>query len=80
MGDITYEDLFLGILAMDVYHRGYNSGLKSLGESGTIGEATILKVANDQSDKDLGFYAIKYAWDGNDVYVYRGTDQGFVSA
>lgn len=79
MGDIQYEDLFLGILAMDVYHRGYNSGLKDLGDAllTSIGTASIQKVTADSS---IGFYAIKYAWDGNDVYVYRGTDQGFVSA
>ncbi len=32
--DITKDDLFRAVLALDVYHRGYNNGL-DLEETGT---------------------------------------------
>ena len=37
---ISSDDLFRAVLAMDVYHRGYNGGL-GLADSGSIGNATI---------------------------------------
>ncbi len=60
------RDLFLAILAMDAYHRGYGEGVNlgaiTLGTT-KIGNATI----TDQSDIDAnsdernaGFYAIAY--------------------
>ena len=40
------KDLFLSILSMDAYNRGYNSGIDDLSDApGTqIGNATILNV------------------------------------
>jgi hypothetical protein len=41
------DDLFLAILAMDAYSRGYHNGL-NLGSSETqIGNATLLRNADD---------------------------------
>jgi hypothetical protein len=65
------KDLFLAILSMDSYNRGYKRGVKfSPGEpsadinpTGTqIGNATILRDANDAQGvaKAAGFYALAY--------------------
>jgi hypothetical protein len=69
------KDLFLAILAMDSYNRGYNSGLTDggegdpdgLGEAGRVGSATILNplsYGRDQIEltnwQDAGFYALAY--------------------
>ena len=65
------RDLFLAILAMDSYNRGYGenvSGLASPGPNGSsgssirIGRATILRDANDAEGvaEAAGFYALAY--------------------
>ncbi len=41
------SDVFLSILAMDSYNRGYGSGLSGLPQTGTIGSATIGQNADD---------------------------------
>lgn len=85
------KDLFLSILSMDAYNRGYNPGIAGLAGPGTrIGNAVI----SDQSDVDEGtpgvtasFYAISYTLtaavgvtngtiaEGTTIISYRGTDQ-----
>lgn len=87
--NVTKDDLFRAILALDVYHRGYNAGLSGLSESpGTrIGNATIGKSSLDevaiglagtnQTHESIGFYALEYDWNGQTVVAYRGTDSGF---
>ncbi len=74
-------DLFLAILAMDSYNRGYDSGIgdgpDGLGESGSIGNANILARPNEIDIADwqaAGFYAVAYQWNGETVISYRGTD------
>ncbi|MEQ1710634.1 MAG: hypothetical protein ABL908_04445 [Hyphomicrobium sp.] len=69
------RDLFLSILALDSYNRGYNSGIHTLVEApgSQIGAAT-LKKASGESGKDVGFYATAYAWNGETIISYRGTD------
>ena len=36
------KDVFLAILSIDSYDRGYNQGVKGLSDTGGIGNATIL--------------------------------------
>ena len=69
------KDLFLAILSMDSYNRGYGAGLSDggvndpdgLGETGHIGSATLITRADlgitteqYQAWQDAGFYAIAY--------------------
>ena len=82
------KDLFLAILSMDAYNRGYNSGISGLGGEGSkIGAATIGKDAEQLLDQGAAqaasFYAVAYDVDGADidgldgttVISYRGTDE-----
>jgi len=71
------NDLFLAILAMDAYNRGYDAGIADgegptdangndadgLGEAGKqIGTATVLNVPLPEGSEAAGFYAIAYEW------------------
>ncbi|MCO6185441.1 hypothetical protein [Rhizobium sp. L1K21] len=81
-------ELMMAILSMDSYNRGYNAGIEDevldgagtadgLGEAGIIGNARILARPNniDVADwKGAGFYAVAYAWNGQTIISYRGTD------
>lgn len=40
------KDLFLSILSMDAYNRGYNPGIAGLAETGAIGNATLITRAD----------------------------------
>ncbi len=79
------RDLFLAILSMDSYNRGYGVGIDGLGGLQTyIGNARLIQ----ESDVDIasagvnaGFYAIAYDMTGvagfaagERVISYRGTD------
>lgn len=72
------RDLFLAILAMDSYNRGYNEGLSVGGDRSSLGNAKIntdaldLLQANQVRASD--FYAVAYDWNGEKVISYRGTD------
>lgn len=72
------RDLFLAILSIDSYNRGYNVGVTGLTVGGAIGSATILTDASTELDpaaaQAAGFYAIAYEWNGETVISYRGTD------
>lgn len=77
------RNLFLAILGMDSYNRGYGVGINSLDESGQLGNATLLAATNDQKAgwEAAGFYAIAYDMTGvagftagERVISYRGTD------
>ena len=74
------KDLFLAILSMDSYNRGYGAGLSDgglndpdgLGETGHIGSAALITRADlgitteqYQAWQDVGFYAIAYDMDGS---------------
>ena len=58
------KDLFLALLSMDAYNRGYGAGVdlgQNSDKSGTLlGSATILKSKGDQEAQDAGFYAVAY--------------------
>ena len=74
--------VFLSILAMDSYQRGYSPGINGiLGNS--IGSATIVpRESVGISDEKYsawqidGFYASAYRWGAETVLSYRGTDFG----
>lgn len=77
------RDLFLAILAMDSYNRGYNQSVGGLPEEGSLGSATIVsrsEIFGSEADavfqnwQDAGFYAIAYNWNGETIISYRGTD------
>jgi RTX calcium-binding nonapeptide repeat (4 copies) len=70
--------LFLSILALDSYNRGYGQRLGGLSDTGQLGNATIITDAlNDLNEVDVlkaDFYAIAYDYQGQTVISYRGTD------
>lgn len=77
------RDLFLAILSMDTYNRGYGVGINDLSESGQLGNATLLAATSAQKAgwETAGFYAIAYDMTGvagftagERVISYRGTD------
>jgi hypothetical protein len=80
---VSEKDLFLAILAMDSYNRGYGAGINDggandtdgLGEAGKqIGTATVKAVELPTGSEAAGFYAVAYQTDYGTVISYRGTD------
>jgi hypothetical protein len=80
------KDLFLAILSMDSYNRGYNVGITGLGD-GPIGNASVSAQSNTQPGSpgvSAGFYGIAYDTSavsgfsaGEKTIAYRGTDSMF---
>lgn len=79
------DELFMSILAMDSYNRGYNfgiggaNGLSELSDGTVgIGNATVSFNIEDAGLEDLAepqsFYAIAYEYDGQTIISYRGND------
>ncbi|MEQ1698241.1 MAG: hypothetical protein ABL901_20620, partial [Hyphomicrobiaceae bacterium] len=71
------NDLFLAILAMDSYNRGYGAGIgpAETGIVGTqIGNATRINTALPTGYQTASFYAEAYTWNNQTVISYRGTD------
>lgn len=77
------NDLFMAILAMDTYNRGYNPAISGLSDAaGTqIGNATLQSTSATKLPQgvaeDASFYAQSYTWNGQTVIAYRGTDAWF---
>lgn len=80
---ISDKDLFLAILSMDSYNRGYGAGINDsanndqdgLGVSNAvIGSATISFDISTQAAQNAGFYAAAYSWNNQTVISYRGTN------
>ncbi len=80
------KDLFLAILGLDSYNRGYNSGIElndgeGAGEIGaSIGAATVINesdVLPGSAAFEAGFYAVAYDTPYGTVISYRGTDNLF---
>ena len=82
------KDLFLSILSMDAYNRGYNPGIAGLSDASQtqIGNAKILQASNslaNSAEVAASFYAIAYTMGtgvdgiapGSTVISYRGTDE-----
>jgi hypothetical protein len=79
------RDVFLSILAMDSYSRGYRQGINLESSNGTrIGNATILNQSETlgiSPEVQASFYGIAYTMtgasgfnSGERVIAYRGTD------
>jgi hypothetical protein len=80
------RDLFLAILSMDSYNRGYGVGLTFRQPSSQIGNANIITFPDSVSAgwQAAGFYALAYDMtdmagggqfaDGERVISYRGTN------
>jgi hypothetical protein len=83
------KDLFLSILSMDAYNRGYNPGIAGLSSSGAIGNATITSesdTAPNSEGVNASFYGLAYKLTqavgtpdnliaaGTTIISYRGTD------
>ena len=74
------KDLFLSILSMDAYNRGYNPGIAGLSVGGSIGTATIgsdssiLVDANgNRIDQAASFYAAAYTIGSGVTGIAAGT-------
>ena len=69
--------VFLSILAMDSYQRGYAPGINGVTGS-KIGTASILQDSSDRLGfavtSATGFYASAYQWGSETIISYRGTD------
>ena len=68
------NQLFLSILAMDAYNRGYDPGLEV---AGGLGDATVgadSAILGNDVDISAGFFAQSYFWNDNMIISYRGTD------
>ncbi|MFX6930233.1 hypothetical protein ABTH73_19845, partial [Acinetobacter baumannii] len=65
------DDLFLAILAMDSYNRGYSPHIANIPGS-RVGGATLDKQLENSS---VGFAAQSYNWGTQKVISYRGTDE-----
>jgi hypothetical protein len=73
------QDLFMAILSMDAYNRGYGAGIEDetlgsdglpdgLGEAGyRIGDAVVKDVDLPSGSQAAGFYAVAYDWNGQTV-------------
>jgi hypothetical protein len=84
------RDLFLAILALDSYNRGYGRRIKAGSDAPTnttgdigiqLGNATIgadsavlLDDNRNRTDIPSDFYAIAYDYNGETIISYRGTD------
>lgn len=72
-------DLFLAILSLDSYNRGYDPGLavngSQLGNASLSIDSSVLRDANGQRfDQPVSFFAQAYSWNDQTVISYRGTD------
>lgn len=72
-------DLIYALLAMDVYNRGYGSGIVDLGDKPNVnrlGDWTVYDAKGDVEARSAGFYALayKHADTGEVVISYRGTN------
>jgi hypothetical protein len=72
------EGLFLAILSMDAYNRGYGYGLKV--SSQALGDATVSDIEATADEQNVGFAAVSYTVSDpnmrgvSTVISYRGTD------
>lgn len=63
------KDLFLALLSMDAYNRGYGAGLTLPGDTSLLGNAAVLTdstkalrdpITNEPLDQPAGFYTVAY--------------------
>ena len=80
------RDVFLSLLALDAYNRGYGQGVFLSPNDSTngqeernrfIGTARVTNQSDEEAGTpgvDAGFYAIAYEWNNETVISYRGTN------
>jgi len=72
------QDLFMAILSMDSYNRGYDAGImledNSIGYAAVEARDSYVDDATYQNCQESGFYAVAYQWNGETVISHRGTD------
>jgi hypothetical protein len=73
------RDVFISLLALDSYNRGYgqkvNTDGNSIGSAQIINRLTVGVDAEKYSSwQSAGFYAIAYEWNGETIISYRGTN------
>jgi hypothetical protein len=80
------KDLFLSILSMDAYNRGYNPGIAGLSGTG-VGHASFVDTTLPDGSVPASFYGLAYKLTeavgtpgnliaaGKTIIPYRGTDQ-----
>jgi hypothetical protein len=76
------SNLFLAILAMDSYNRGYGAGIQLDAAQTKIGTALLgLQSSSNQNSPEVaaGFFAQSYSWNGTTVISYRGTNADSVA-
>ena len=69
--------VFLSLLALDSYNRGYGQLVAGLPDTGGIGNATIVSQSDINQTSDAvaaEFYAVAYQWGNEKIISYRGTD------
>jgi hypothetical protein len=75
---VSNTDLFMAILSMDSYNRGYDPGIALSGNTGggaTITtDSAVLTVNGQRIDISAGFYAAAYETQYGTAISYRGTD------
>ena len=56
------KDLFLALLSMDAYNRGYGQGIEGLPNAigSLVGDASIIQDDISAEAKAAGFYAVAY--------------------
>jgi hypothetical protein len=79
------NDLFIALLAMDTYNRGYNPGLtiasSQIGLAALGFNSSILDQTPDQGrDVSASFFAQSYSLGGKTIIAYRGTDSPIADA
>ncbi|NMW31961.1 hypothetical protein HKD42_07805 [Altererythrobacter sp. RZ02] len=76
------REVFLSLLALDSYNRGYGQNvLLNNGDSTTnqneigrfLGSAQVVEQRITSEAQAAGFYAIAYEWQGETIISYRGT-------
>lgn len=72
------RNVFLSILAMDSYQRGYVPGINGV-TGASIGSANVINIQSFSIDdakysawQDVGFYASAYDWNGTTVISSGG--------
>ena len=81
-----HKEVFLSLLALDAYNRGYgqnvllNAGDSTGGQNELgrkIGTAQIVRQDITDQAQAAGFYAIAYQWNGETIISYRGTQPAY---
>lgn len=76
------RDVFLWLLALDSYNRGYGQNVRLYDDQSPIGQNELgLRIGNavissqniSEAARAAGFYAIAYNWNGETIISLSGT-------